>query len=166
MHMKFLAPLAAGMLVAAVAPALAATKTATMSVSATVLASCNVSAANLAFGNYDASAPLTGSADVTVFCSKGTPYTVLLSTGGGTFAQRLLANGANKLQYNLFTTSGLNKVWGDGTASSDMLSGTGKGLSSSNGNTHTIYGQLPNSTANQDAPVGNYTDTITVTVSY
>ena len=46
------------------------------------------------------------------------------------------------------------------------ISGTGQGMSLGNENTHTVYGLLPNTTTNQDAPVGNYTDVITVTVTY
>ena len=44
--------------------------------------------------------------------------------------------------------------------------GTGSGMSSSQEKTHTVYGQLPNSTTNQDAPVGAYADIITVTIKY
>jgi spore coat protein U-like protein len=39
-------------------------------------------------------------------------------------------------------------------------------MSATKEQTHTIFGSLPNSAANQDAPVGSYTDTITVTVEY
>ena len=55
-------------------------------------------------------------------------------------------------------------IWGDGTPSTSFNAGTGSGMSSAQEKTHTVYGQLPNSTANQDAPVGAYADTITVTI--
>ena len=57
-------------------------------------------------------------------------------------------------------------VWGDGTASTATVGGTGIGLSNAGAITHTVYGQLPDSTNNQSAPAGNYTDSITVTVEY
>ncbi len=73
--------------------------------SAVVNPNCLVSAQTLAFGGYDGTAAKTGTSDITVRCSNQTTYAVSLSTGGGTFAQRLLSgSGTNKLQYNLFTT--------------------------------------------------------------
>ena len=39
-------------------------------------------------------------------------------------------------------------------------------MSSAQEKTHTVHGQLLNSTANQDAPVGAYADLITVTIEY
>lgn len=167
MHMRKLVPVLAGALVAATLPAMAATKTQSITVSATVAANCVIGAQSLNFGSYDGTAALTTSGDVSVRCSNGTPYTVLLSAGAGTFAQRLLGNGGSKsLQYNLYTSSAYGTVWGDGSASTGTLGGTGSGLSASQVKTHTIYGQLPNSASNQDAPAGSYSDSIVVTVSY
>ena len=168
MRSKTLMPVAAGLILAASAPAFAATKTTTMGVSASVAANCVVSASNLAFGPYDGSAALTNSAPISVRCTNGTTYDLLLSEGGSaSYTQRLLSNGTNTLQYNLYTTSAANTVWGDGTTSSTgKVSWTGTGMSSSAAYIHTVHGVLPNSTTNQDAPVGNYSDTITVTVAY
>lgn len=167
MHMKKLVPVVAGVLVTAAMPATAATKTQSITVSATVAGNCVVGAQSLSFGSFDGSAALTSSGDVSVRCSNGTPYTVLLSAGGGTFAQRLLGNGgSNSLQYNLYTSSTYGTIWGDGSASTGTLGGTGSGMSAAKVKTHTIYGQLPNSAANQDAPAGSYSDSIVVTVSY
>jgi spore coat protein U-like protein len=100
-----------------------------------------------------------------VRCSNGTPYTVLLSTGAGTYAQRLLSMGTDTLEYNLFTASDLGTIWGDGVGNG-TVGGVGTGLSSSEEKIHTVYGELANSAANQDAPVGSYTDSITVTIVY
>jgi spore coat protein U-like protein len=77
-----------------------------------------------------------------------------------------MKNGASSLEYNLYTTNALASVWGDGTASTATRTGTGTGLSAAGEQTLTVYGALPNSAANQDAPAGSYLDTITVTVSY
>ncbi|MEY2920388.1 MAG: hypothetical protein RL261_1693 [Pseudomonadota bacterium] len=157
----------AGTLLIASGTAGAATKTTTFGVSAVVNPNCLVSAQALAFGGYDGTAAKTGTSDITVRCSSGTTYTVGLSTGGGTFAQRLLSgSGANKLQYNLFTSLAATTIWGDGTLSTGTVPGTGAGMAAANTQTHTVFGQLPDNAFNQGAPSGNYTDTITVTVTY
>lgn len=157
----------AGTLVMATGTAGAATKTTTFGVSAVVNPNCLVAAQALAFGGYDGTAAKTGSSDITVRCSSGTTYAVSLSTGGGTFAQRLLSgSGTNKLQYNLFTSPAATTIWGDGTLSTGTVPGTGAGMAAASTQTHTVYGQLPDNAFNQGAPSGNYTDTITVTVTY
>ena len=97
----------AGTLVMAAGAASAASPaTTTLNVSATVASNCLVSAAPLAFANYDASGTVDGSADLSVRCSAGTPYTIKLGAGlNGTIAQRLLSDGTNDLEYNLFTSA-------------------------------------------------------------
>ncbi|MCC7200092.1 MAG: spore coat protein U domain-containing protein [Gammaproteobacteria bacterium] len=157
----------AGALLVVWGSASAATRTTTLGVSAVVNANCIISSQNLAFGNYDGTAAKTGTADITVRCSNQTPYGVSLSTGGGTFAQRLLSgSGSNKLQYNLFTSVAATTIWGDGTLSTGIISDTGTGMSAANAKTHTVYGQLPDNAFNQNAPTGSYNDSITVTVTY
>jgi spore coat protein U-like protein len=145
----------------------AATTTTTFAVTATVQKTCSVSAGALAFGNYTPGAgAVTGSTTVAVRCTNGSAYTIALNGGtttGGSIAQRLMANGANSLQYNLFTTSGYATVWGDGTTGV-VQAGTGAGIGTPNN--HTVYGQLPDSATNQSAVTGNFADTITVTVTY
>jgi len=157
----------AGALLVASGTAGAATKTTTFGVSAVVNPNCLVSAQPLAFGGYDGTAAKTGTSDISVRCSSGTTFAVGLSTGGGTFAQRLLSgSGANKLQYNLFTSAAATTIWGDGTLSTGTMPGTGAGMAAANTQTLTVYGQLPDNAFNQGAPSGSYNDTITVTVTY
>jgi spore coat protein U-like protein len=157
----------AGALVVASGTAGAATKTTTFGVSAVVNPNCLVTAQPLAFGGYDGTAAKTGTSDISVRCSSGTTFTVLLSAGGGTFTQRLLSgSGANKLQYNLFTSAAATTIWGDGTLSTGTMPGTGAGMAAASAQTLTVYGQLPDNAFNQGAPSGSYNDTITVTVSY
>ncbi|MCM2310368.1 MAG: spore coat U domain-containing protein [Steroidobacteraceae bacterium] len=167
MHFIRRSPLAAALLALCGSAQAASPASTTFGVSASVAANCLVTAGNIAFGSYDGSAARTASQDLKVRCTNGLPYTVKLSSGlGGTFAQRLLTDGGNTLQYNLFTEAGNTNIWGDGTASTVTVPGTGAGMSATKEQTHTIFGSLPNSAANQDAPVGNYADTITVTVEY
>jgi spore coat protein U-like protein len=149
------------------AAANAATATTTFAVTATVLKTCSASANALAFGSYTpGSGAVAGTTTVSIKCTNGTAFTVALnggSTASGTIAQRLMANGTNTLQYNLYTTSGYGTIWGDGTTGSTQA-GTGAGVATAN--TLTVYGQLPDSATNQSAVTGSYTDTVTVTVTY
>jgi spore coat protein U-like protein len=168
MHKILIATLAAGVMAAGVAQS--ATTPASFQVTANVQATCSASAATLAFGNYTPGAgALTGSTNVTVKCTKGTTFTVALNAGsttGDAFAQRLMANGLATLQYNLFTTSGLATIFGDGSTGTATVGGTGAGVATANAVLIPVFGSLPDSATNQAAPVGGYTDTIAVTVSY
>jgi spore coat protein U-like protein len=159
--------LMAGALALGIGAVQAATATDTFTVSATVDANCLVSAGTLDFGTYTPNiTDVTSTATITVNCTQGTGYTVRLNAGmtlGSTVGQRLLANGANTLQYNLFRDAGHTQVWGvtDGT---DTEGGTGAGIPTDL--SHTVYGQLLDSAFNQAVPTGTYNDTITVTVFY
>jgi spore coat protein U-like protein len=164
---KFIsATLAAGVMTAGAAQA-ASPATTTFAVTATVQATCSASATALAFPAYTpGGGAVTQTSTVSVKCTKSSAYTVALNGGvGGTTAQRLMTSGTNTLQYQLYTSNTYGTVWGDGTNSSVTQAGTGSGVATAN--TLTVYGQLPDSAANQGAvPATTYADTITVTVAY
>jgi spore coat protein U-like protein len=145
-----------------------ATTTTTFAVTETVLATCSASATTLAFSAYTPGAgAIANNSTISVKCTKNTPFTIALNggtTAGGTIAQRLMASGANKLQYNLFTTAAFAQIFGDGSGTSKTVAGTGSGVATANA--VTVFGQLPDSAPNQAAVPGSYTDTITVTVTY
>lgn len=125
-------------------------------------AACTVSAQSVIFGNYDvfSGQPLDGIGNIAITCDIATPYTLSLSTGSsGSFALRALANAGYRLNYNLFVDAAHATVWGDGSGGSAIASAGG---SASTGN-HTVYGRIP---AGQNATVGSYSDSVTVTVSY
>ncbi|HXS20313.1 MAG TPA: spore coat protein U domain-containing protein, partial [Steroidobacteraceae bacterium] len=84
-------------------------------------------------------------------------YTVSMSAGSGTLTSRVMKSGGSQLDYNLYTNSTHTTIWGDGT------SGTVKVSATSLGATYTVYGLIP---ALQNVPVGSYSDTVTVTVTY
>jgi spore coat protein U-like protein len=155
-------------LMAGVTHAANPTVTTTFAVTATVQPSCTTSATALGFGTYTpGNGALTTSSNITVNCTKNTAYAIALNPGtttGDSFTQRLMASGANTLQYNLYTTAAFATVWGDGTAGTATQTGTGAGKATAS--TFKVYGRLPDSVANQAAVPGSYTDTITVTVSY
>jgi spore coat protein U-like protein len=162
------ATLAGSVLLASVNADAANPATTTLSVSATVLKVCTVAAAALNFGNYTpGTGPVSVSTPINVKCTNTTPFTVALdkgTTAGATFAQRLMVNGSATLQYNLFTTSGGATIFGDGTSSTSTMGGTGAGLGTAVA--ITVYGVLPDSTANQAVAPAVYTDTVNVSVSY
>jgi spore coat protein U-like protein len=136
-----------------------------------LLQSCSVSATSVNFGAYS---PLSATATqatgtVTVSCEVlgiGLPasWTVALSTGSsGSYAVRQLQSGANTLSYNLYTNSARTSVWGDGTNGTSVASGNQFLGVGSNMVNYTVYGSVP---VAQDLPAGNYTDTLTVTMTY
>ena len=143
------------------------TATNTFQVTANVNAQCSVTAADLAFGVV---APLGGDVDqtttVTVKCTKNSSYTVGLDAGtttGATIAQRLMGNGGDYMQYNLFTNSGRTTVWGNSATAPTWVSGTGAGMGT--GQVLTVYGRVP--TGQTNLAVGSYAETsVTVTVTY
>ncbi len=164
---KFLsASMVAGLLAAGAAQA--GSTTAQFNVTATVLSTCSASATAVAFPNYTPGAgAVTANGTITVKCTNLTPYTVKLNVGtttGDAFTQRLMANGGNTLQYNLYTTSAFGTVFGDGTGTTGTGSGAGAGINTAT--TVTVYGQLPDSPTNQGAVTGSYSDLITATISY
>lgn len=122
-------------------------------------ATCTVDAPGANFGNYDvfSEQSLDGAGTISVSCDASTEYTLSLSAGGGSYALRAMASGANTLAYNLYTDATYTVIWGDGTGNTATVSGSG--IASN----HTIYGRIP---ARQNAFVGSYTDTITVTLDF
>lgn len=143
----------------------AATDTATFNVTASIVDACDVQASDVAFGAYSpsASTALDSTGAVSVYCTVGTNYALALNvgTGGGTYVSRRMTSGSNQLTYNLYTTAARSTVWGDGSASTGTISGTGTGLLTAA--THTIYGRMGIS---QDSPPGAYSSTITVTLNF
>lgn len=134
---------------------------------------CNASTGTLSFGTIN---PLSGSTSTTagsvqVSCggiaSLLVPIKVELSTGGSnSYTTRKLANGANTLNYNLYTDNAYQTVWGNGTGGSQPVN-TGillDLLGQSPPLTLWIYARVP--TGQTSTPPGLYTDTITVTVTY
>ncbi len=149
-------------------PVPAATANSTMAVTTRLQSSCRASVTALAFPPYTpGGGARNANTAIRVRCTRGTSFTVSLdagSTGGGTYAQRLMGSAAGLLQYNLYTNSARSRIFGDGTASTFTRGGTGAGLATAR--TVTVYGRLPDSAANRLAVPGSYTDTITVSVSY
>lgn len=145
----------------------AGSATANLSVSTTVQSACAASANPLAITPYTAfGGPVTGSATITVNCSSDLAFKVELGPGatpGGSVSQRLLSNGSQSLQYNLYTTSNLTSIWGDGTTGVTL-----SGMTSSEGlpTSFTVFAQVPDSVLNRLATPGIYSDLVTITITY
>ncbi|MDP1792058.1 MAG: spore coat U domain-containing protein [Methylibium sp.] len=106
------------------------------------------------------SVPIDASSTLTVRCTNTTPYSVALDAGlhaggGAVFGSRSMSNCAQTIGYQLYLDSGRATVWGNGTAGSSPVAGTGTGSNQS----LTIYGRLPSLTG---AVPGNYSDTVTI----
>lgn len=137
--------------------------------------SCTVTATGVAFGSYnpfsfsDVSAAgnvhlrctgilAVGVVDYDIFLNKGV-------WGAGFPAARQMNSGGNRLNYNLYTSSGYGTIWGDGTGGTAIVSDsiTIPPLGS-NTVDHQVYGLIP--ARQTSTAVGSYSDTITVTVTY
>ncbi|MFQ3236058.1 MAG: spore coat protein U-like protein [Paraglaciecola sp.] len=128
--------------------------------------SCSISSEELAFGviNPLLSGDITSIAAVKLDCSGGTfEYTIKLSQGNGTMAQRMLKSGLNELKYNIYTSNSYSSVLGDGTGGSVAISG------SSNSNTtevtHYVHGKISN-VGLSNTPAGAYSDSISMVINY
>lgn len=128
-------------------------------------ASCSASTVGVNFGVYDSQSgvPDDSTGTVNISCSGEGFFlfpTVSLGAGSsGTYASRRMRNGANNLQYNLYTDSARSTVWGNGSGGSStqtMLVLFGNG-------SRTIYGRIP---TGQSVNAGTYSDTLVVTVEY
>lgn len=150
--------------------ALAATKTANITVSATVPKNCNISTGSIAFGSYDplganAAANLDQTGTFTVACTKTVAWSVGLDAGqnganvpGGVSATRAMAEGSNYLGYEIYTTGARSTVW-DNTS---MVSGSGTGVAQ----TVTLYGRVPAGQTGTPPSAVSYGDTVIATVNF
>ncbi|MFL9868358.1 spore coat U domain-containing protein [Paraburkholderia fungorum] len=130
---------------------------------ATVVNDCLISATNLAFtASGVLSSALNATGSITARCTNGDAYRIALNGGSsGNVAARQMqrSGGGGTVNYQLYTDAGHASAWGDGTAGTTMPTGTGTGNAAS----ITVYGVVPA----QTTPIpGNYSDTITATISF
>lgn len=148
-------------MLASAAPAWADTANDTFEVRARVLATCEIIAQDLDFGDYDpvVAADLEADTALSLTCTNGTEYALSMSVDGlENTAARIMHNGGEQLAYVLFRDPARTMLWGvsDGV---DTLNGEGTGEPE----TISVYGRIP---MQQAAPAGDYSDTITVTVTW
>ncbi len=132
--------------------------------------SCSFSTvSSLPFGTYNpySLTPVqVGGGSITFSCNaKNVSVTVDLDMGSYSpaFGQRRmkLAGGADYLAYNIYYDAAYSQVFGDGTGGTVNYSATTGSKNSRN--SIPFYGELP---SGQDANVGSYSDSVTVTISF
>ncbi|WP_319000775.1 MULTISPECIES: spore coat U domain-containing protein [unclassified Burkholderia] len=133
------------------------------SATANVVNNCNISATNVSFGTASLlSGSLTASGSITAQCTNGDAWQIALNGGGSgsvTARQMQRSGGGGAIGYGLYTDAARSIAWGDGTGGSSTVTGVGTGTSQ----VVTVYGAVPAQTT--PAP-GNYSDTITATISF
>jgi spore coat protein U domain-containing protein, fimbrial subunit CupE1/2/3/6 len=163
--MKRLLALAALAAAAVLLPitAWAQTATANLDVTANVQGVCTIAPATLNFANYEPSDAVADSATgtITVTCTQGSVFWIGLANGldfAGGFRQ--MANGADRLRYELFRDAGFGVPWDN----ADPLVGPYTITAASAAPIDsTVYGRIP---AAQNVPTGVYSDTVVMTVNF
>jgi spore coat protein U-like protein len=140
--------------------AFATTTTTTFTVTAGVGNVCTVTATNLNFYTVVTTVANTATSTITVTCTLNDAYTVALSAGdSGVETARYMEGitlGTHHLSYALYNNAGMTVNWG---TAAGTVAGTGNGSAQN----LTVYGRIPIQAA---PPTDNYSDTITVTVTY
>ncbi|NTZ09087.1 Csu type fimbrial protein [Burkholderia metallica] len=133
------------------------------SATANVVNDCNISATNVNFGTASVlSGALAATGSITAQCTNGDAWKIALNGGGSgnvTARQMQRGGGGGTVNYGLYTDAARSIAWGDGTGGSATVTGVGTGTSQ----VVTVYGAVPAQTT--PAP-GNYSDTITATISF
>lgn len=135
-------------------------------------ANCALSTTSLAFGQYvpSRSSPSDFTATISMTCtaSGAAPVPVLgvisLTGSGGAFGSEL-ADGPNRLRYQLFLDPARTVLWGDGGGASHTQTVSGVvGAATPFRATLTVYGRVL--ARQSDAAVGAYADQITAVLNY
>ncbi len=129
---------------------------------ATVINNCIISATGVAFpASGVLASALTASGSISARCTNGDAFQIALNGGvsGSVTARTMQRTGGGSVSYQLYRDSAFTQPWGDGTGGTTMATGTGSGFAQA----ITIYGRVPAQTT--PAP-GNYSDTITATISF
>jgi spore coat protein U-like protein len=132
-------------------------------VQATVVNNCNISTAPLTFGAGSIlSGPVRAQGSVSVQCVNNNAFQIALNGGSvaGSVAARQMrrVGGTERLNYQL-SGSLDGPLWGDGSAGTSMLSGTGTGEVVP----MILYGRVPVQVSPRP---GDYADTVTATVVF
>lgn len=169
MKTKLIAACAAGAALALTSPAMASPETGTVAVSATLTAACSIGDGTLAFGSFNsitanADGTLSDAADkdndtgaISYVCSNGATATLGIAGAHDDAGQLNMSDGTHSLPYNIYTDSGRTAQVTPGVTNVALTEdGTER--------TIVLYGRVPGATANK--PIGAYTDTLTLTVTY
>lgn len=130
---------------------------------------CSVSLTSIAFGSYNPYSPSPADTvgTISVSCSSPDPanstMSIALGPGGsGNINARMMQSGVHPLYYNLYSNAARTVIWGDDSGGGNSVAANFPTVSRGSVKL-SIYGRIP---AQQNAWVGVYHDTVTVTVSY
>lgn len=130
-------------------------------------ADCTISVTGVAFGTYDpmGASQLDGTGSVRLDCRHNDDPIVSIGPGGsGNQAARRMANGADTLQYNLFTDAARTVTWGNGTGgTATHAPPVTQSVGLRRIRQSPIYGRIP---PRQNVRAGTYSDSLFVTVSF
>jgi len=121
---------------------------------------CKNLGASLSFGpagyNVYNPADVTQVGSITYSCPPPLfPVVSLSASSNGAYRPRQMTSGAAALSYELYFDAGMTQVWGTGADSRAVPSGNASSIP--------LYGRI---FALQDAAVGSYSDTVTVTFNF
>lgn len=104
---------------------------------------------------------VTAGSSFGINCAAATNYSVALNSGlnVGASNQRRMINGANFVNYNLYSDSARSTPWGNGSNGGNAVAGVGTGSNQE----MVVYGRVPNQTT---PALGTYTDTVQVTITW
>lgn len=154
MRKTILAVLMFSVFIVIAATAFAASVMSNFTVSATVINACSVNANNIDFGNYNPAspAPKDGQGSLQLTCLAGTNYELYI-TGA-----RIMTDGANNLNYELYTDAPRTSVWP--SASPSPVSGA---TPDANPVTFDTYGRIA---TGQYVLAGPYSNVVAVVVAF
>ena len=143
----------------------AATDAGAFDVTLDITSSCKVTSASgtqdIKFGSFAAGVNVSeasSSTPISVNCSNGTTYNIGLA---GTGVLTDSAPPANTVAYQLLKTAG-GDAWSN---TGEDVGGIGTGMAVDQAKEHTVYASLV-AGSTDNLPVGTYTDTVNVTVTY
>jgi len=127
---------------------------------------CTISTTSIAFGTYDVlnPAPHDTAGNLVYQCgNRDHDIMITIDRGGGpSFSGRRMIDGTEQLLYNLYLDAARTVIWGDGSGGTQAYF-----MHNPQKNNQDIalpiYGRIP---AGQNVSVGNYSDTLTVTINY
>ena len=134
----------------------------------TIAANAEVTSTALQFGGADVTdgTAHAGTGGLDVMCTSGTAWTATADVGTGANATMALrgmtstGGGGQKLNYVLYNDNTTTSPWGDGTAGSSPITGTGTGVVVP----IVLAGSIP--LGQTGIPAGTYADLVQVTVNY
>jgi len=128
----------------------------------------NVTFNPLNFGTVASGTGAAANTTISVTCTSGTPYKILLNAGAycsahtGCPGSRVAVDGnGDQVDYNFYQDAALQTLWGDDDATFNAASESDTGTGGAQ--TVTVYGELATCSCN---PSATYTDTATATVSF